>query len=90
MRTVESIAGINMRRPYLYPTIFRDDLAPNSTLRNDPASADGATVVCSEIMENNHNATGDHTLYVGSVEYFEYREDKPLLFYAGGHQLIRG
>jgi flavin reductase (DIM6/NTAB) family NADH-FMN oxidoreductase RutF len=33
---------------------------------------------------------GDHTLYVGSVEYFEYREDKPLLFYAGGYQLIRG
>jgi flavin reductase (DIM6/NTAB) family NADH-FMN oxidoreductase RutF len=33
---------------------------------------------------------GDHTLYVGSVEYFEYRDDKPLLFYAGGYQLIRG
>jgi flavin reductase (DIM6/NTAB) family NADH-FMN oxidoreductase RutF len=35
---------------------------------------------------------GDHTLYVGRVEHFEYREDKPLLFYAGGYQqlLIRG
>jgi flavin reductase (DIM6/NTAB) family NADH-FMN oxidoreductase RutF len=35
---------------------------------------------------------GDHTLYVGTVEYFEYREHKPLLFYAGGYQqlLVRG
>lgn len=35
---------------------------------------------------------GDHTLYVGSVEFFEYRDDQPLLFYAGGYQqlFIRG
>jgi flavin reductase (DIM6/NTAB) family NADH-FMN oxidoreductase RutF len=31
---------------------------------------------------------GDHTLYVGCVEYFEYREDKPLLFYAGCYQQL--
>jgi flavin reductase (DIM6/NTAB) family NADH-FMN oxidoreductase RutF len=31
---------------------------------------------------------GDHTLYVGCVEYFEYREDRPLLFYAGGYQQL--
>ena len=31
---------------------------------------------------------GDHTLYVGRVEDFEYREDKPLLFYAGGYQRL--
>jgi flavin reductase (DIM6/NTAB) family NADH-FMN oxidoreductase RutF len=31
---------------------------------------------------------GDHTLYIGLVEYCECREDKPLLFYAGKyHQL---
>jgi flavin reductase (DIM6/NTAB) family NADH-FMN oxidoreductase RutF len=33
---------------------------------------------------------GDHTLYVGFVEYFEYREDRPLLFYAGDYQQLRG
>jgi flavin reductase (DIM6/NTAB) family NADH-FMN oxidoreductase RutF len=26
---------------------------------------------------------GDHTLYIGRVEYFEALDDKPLLFYAG-------
>jgi flavin reductase (DIM6/NTAB) family NADH-FMN oxidoreductase RutF len=31
---------------------------------------------------------GDHTLYVGCVEYFEYREDRPLLFYAGRYQQL--
>jgi flavin reductase (DIM6/NTAB) family NADH-FMN oxidoreductase RutF len=31
---------------------------------------------------------GDHTLYLGCVEYFEYREDMPLLFYAGGYQQL--
>jgi flavin reductase (DIM6/NTAB) family NADH-FMN oxidoreductase RutF len=31
---------------------------------------------------------GDHTLYVGSVEYFEYCEHKPLLFYAGNYQRL--
>jgi flavin reductase (DIM6/NTAB) family NADH-FMN oxidoreductase RutF len=37
-------------------------------------------------------AAGDHTLYVGRVEYFKYRQDKPLLFYAGAYEqlLIRG
>jgi flavin reductase (DIM6/NTAB) family NADH-FMN oxidoreductase RutF len=31
---------------------------------------------------------GDHTLYVGAVEYFECREDKPLLFFAGKYQRL--
>lgn len=38
-------------------------------------------------LVRSHKA-GDHTLYVGHVEYFEYREDKPLLFYAGGYQQL--
>ena len=32
---------------------------------------------------------GDHTLYVGRVEYFESRDDRPLLFYAGRYQKLR-
>jgi len=33
---------------------------------------------------------GDHTLYIGCVEYFEWRDDKPLLFYSGKYQRLRG
>jgi len=36
------------------------------------------------------HAAGDHTLYIGRVEHFESREDKPLLFYAGRYQQLRG
>jgi flavin reductase (DIM6/NTAB) family NADH-FMN oxidoreductase RutF len=31
---------------------------------------------------------GDHTLYVGTVQHFESRDDKPLLFYAGRYQQL--
>ena len=29
---------------------------------------------------------GDHTLYIGQVEHFEWHEEKPLLFYGGQYQ----
>jgi flavin reductase (DIM6/NTAB) family NADH-FMN oxidoreductase RutF len=32
---------------------------------------------------------GDHTLYIGQVEYFEAYDDKPLLFYASQYQQLR-
>jgi flavin reductase (DIM6/NTAB) family NADH-FMN oxidoreductase RutF len=31
---------------------------------------------------------GDHTLYIGRVEYFESRDDRPLLFYAGRYKQL--
>jgi flavin reductase (DIM6/NTAB) family NADH-FMN oxidoreductase RutF len=31
---------------------------------------------------------GDHTLFLGKVEYFRHREDNPLLFYAGRYQQL--
>ena len=31
---------------------------------------------------------GDHSLYVGTVEHFEHREDKPLLFYGGKYERL--
>ena len=31
---------------------------------------------------------GDHTLYIGRVEYFEARGGKPLVFYAGQYQQL--
>jgi flavin reductase (DIM6/NTAB) family NADH-FMN oxidoreductase RutF len=33
---------------------------------------------------------GDHTLYIGRVEHFESRDDKPLLFHAGKYMQLRG
>jgi flavin reductase (DIM6/NTAB) family NADH-FMN oxidoreductase RutF len=32
---------------------------------------------------------GDHTLYIGEVEHFEWREERPLLFYGGKYQQLR-
>lgn len=32
---------------------------------------------------------GDHTLYIGRVEHFEWNDDKPLLFYAGRYRHLR-
>jgi flavin reductase (DIM6/NTAB) family NADH-FMN oxidoreductase RutF len=32
---------------------------------------------------------GDHTLYIGRVEYFEAYDGKPLVFYAGQYQQLR-
>jgi flavin reductase (DIM6/NTAB) family NADH-FMN oxidoreductase RutF len=31
---------------------------------------------------------GDHSLYIGQVEHFESRDEKPLLFYAGSYQQL--
>jgi flavin reductase (DIM6/NTAB) family NADH-FMN oxidoreductase RutF len=34
------------------------------------------------------HSAGDHTLYIGTVEYFEHRDDRPLLFYAGKYEQL--
>jgi len=34
------------------------------------------------------HSAGDHTLYFGTVQYFEHRDDKPLLFYAGKYEQL--
>ena len=51
------------------------------------ALLDGAVAYFAVRVVNVHSA-GDHTLYVGIVEYFECRDDKPLLFYAGEYQQL--
>lgn len=33
---------------------------------------------------------GDHTLYIGRVEYIDWRDARPLLFYAGKYQKLSG
>jgi flavin reductase (DIM6/NTAB) family NADH-FMN oxidoreductase RutF len=32
---------------------------------------------------------GDHTLYIGEVEHFEFNDEKPLLFYAGRYRHLK-
>ena len=36
------------------------------------------------------HGAGDHTLYIGRVEHYEARNDRPLLFYAGKYGQLRG
>ena len=59
--------------------------------RAEAALLDGALAHFAVKVLRRHSV-GDHTLYLGRVEHFEYREDNPLLFYAGGYErlLIRG
>jgi len=35
------------------------------------------------------HTAGDHTLFIGEVEHFESRDDRPLLFYSGKYQQLR-
>ncbi len=42
-----------------------------------------AHLVCEVIDEH---PAGDHTLYIGRVEYLDYRDGAPLLFYTGKYQ----
>lgn len=39
-----------------------------------------------QVVQVHH--VGDHTLYVGQVEYLDWRDEKPLLFFAGKYQLL--
>ena len=49
---------------------------------------EGAVAYFVAALEEAHPA-GDHTLYIGRVEHFEWNDDKPLLFYAGRYRHLR-
>ena len=55
------------------------------TTRNGVALIEGAVAYFVVDVFDAHPA-GDHTLYIGRVEHFESRDDKPLLFYAGKYR----
>jgi len=55
--------------------------------RAGAALLDGAVAYFVVRVRDVHSA-GDHTLYIGAVEYFEHRDDKPLLFYAGKYEQL--
>ena len=57
------------------------------TTRNGIPLLEGAVAYFVMRVIDVHPA-GDHTLYVGEVEHFEGRDDKPLLFYAGRYQQL--
>jgi len=57
------------------------------TTRRDIPLLEGAVAYFVVQVTDAHPA-GDHSLYVGRVEHFESREDKPLLFYAGRYQQL--
>ena len=54
-------------------------------LRHDMPLLDGATahLVCRVVDEH---PAGDHTLYIGHVEYLAYEDGAPLLFYTGTYR----
>src|SRR5690242_17142592 len=52
------------------------------TTRNEIPLLEGAVAYFVVQVIDAHPA-GDHSLYIGRVDYFESRDDKPLLFYAG-------
>jgi flavin reductase (DIM6/NTAB) family NADH-FMN oxidoreductase RutF len=58
------------------------------TTRNGVPLIDGAVAYFVVKVIDVHPA-GDHTLYIGRVEHFESRDDKPLVFYAGKYQQLR-
>ena len=66
-----------------------EGLHPHFVTRNDIPLLEGAVAYFVVQVFDAHPA-GDHTLYIGRVEHFESRDDKPLLFYAGRYQRMRG
>ena len=57
------------------------------TTRKDIPLLEGAVAYFVVQVIDAHPA-GDHSLYIGRVEHFESRDDKPLLFYAGKYQQL--
>lgn len=64
-----------------------EDVHVDFVSRADTPLVDGA-VACFVVRVIDVHSAGDHTLYIGQVEYFESRNDKPLVFYAGNYQQL--
>jgi flavin reductase (DIM6/NTAB) family NADH-FMN oxidoreductase RutF len=58
------------------------------TMRDGIPLLDGAVAHFIVEVTEVHPA-GDHTLYLGRVAHFEWRDGRPLLFYAGRYQQLR-
>jgi flavin reductase (DIM6/NTAB) family NADH-FMN oxidoreductase RutF len=62
-----------------------DGLHVGFTMRSGIPLLDGAVAHFIAAIADVHPA-GDHTLYIGRVEHFEWREGRPLLFYSGQYR----
>lgn len=56
--------------------------------KGDMALLDGAVAHMVARVVGAHEA-GDHTLYVGEVEYLHYESKRPLVYYAGGYNQLK-
>ena len=52
-----------------------------------PLIADAVAYFVVEVIDA--HVAGDHTLYIGRVEYFESHDGRPLLFHAGRYQHVK-
>jgi flavin reductase (DIM6/NTAB) family NADH-FMN oxidoreductase RutF len=55
--------------------------------KHDMPLLDGAVAHLIAQVREAHPA-GDHTLYIGQVEYLDWRDGKPLLFFAGKYRFL--
>ena len=46
-------------------------------------------IACFVVRVKDVYPAGDHTLYLGTVEYFEHSNDRPLLFYDGKYERLK-
>lgn len=51
-----------------------------------PLLADSIACIVATVVETIPG--GDHTLYLGRVEYLDYQDERPLLFYAGKYRQL--
>ncbi len=66
-----------------------DDTLEIPFVRNhDLLLLDGAVAHMVARVIDAHEA-GDHTLYIGEVEYLNYLDGRPLLYYAGGYNHLK-
>jgi flavin reductase (DIM6/NTAB) family NADH-FMN oxidoreductase RutF len=56
--------------------------------KHDMPLLDGAVAHMVARVVDAHEA-GDHTLYIGEVEYLNYFDARPLLYYAGGYNHLK-
>lgn len=63
------------------------EVAPEFVWQNEiPLIKDAvAHLVCDVVEEH---VAGDHTLYIGKVEWISYEDDEPLLYYGGKYRFL--
>jgi flavin reductase (DIM6/NTAB) family NADH-FMN oxidoreductase RutF len=67
---------------------------PDDTLQipfihlSDMPLLDGALAHIVARVVDAHDA-GDHTLYIGEVEYLQYQNGRPLIYYSGGYNQLK-